>query len=320
MVNFILRSLRIPAGLVLLALAVLAFGSDAFGDINNLDSLQTIVGPMLILVVGMTLLFVVGNFDLSIGAVMGLSGIVAAIAMNAGLGVVTACALAMGCGLLVGALNGLLVAVLGINPLIATLAMLAIVRGVIEWLVRGLGVAGFTSMPADFVALGNAKLGGLYAVVWVGLLLVVAADWGLARWPRLRQLYLIGCNAASARLLALPVTSATFGVFVLTGGLAALAGLMATARVGMANRYLGVGAEMEVIIACLIGGAVLAGGRGSVLCAALGALFMALLKNGFNLVEVAPQWQGVALGAILSLVVVLDGLTALRRRRQGLAA
>lgn len=320
MVNFVLRSIRIPAGLVVLALALLALGSDTFVDINNLDSLQATVGPLLILVAGMTLLFVIGNFDLSIGAVMGLAGIVAAIGMQAGLGVLVSCLLALGCGVLVGALNGLLVAVLGINPLIATLAMLAIVRGVIEWLVRGLGVAGFTSMPAGFVALGNAKPFGLYAVVWIGLLLVVAADWGLGRWPLLRQLYFIGGNPASARLLGLPVRRATFAVFVLTGALAALAGLMETARVGMANRYLGVGAEMEVIIACLIGGAVLAGGRGSVLCAALGAFFMALLKNGFNLVEVAPQWQGVALGAILALVVVLDGLSALRRRRQGLAA
>lgn len=320
MVNFIFRSLRIPVGLVLLALAVLVFGTDAFGDVDNLDSLQNLVGPLLILVVGMTMLFITGNFDLSVGAVMGLGGIVAAIGMNAGLGVAASCLLALGSGLAVGALNGFLVAGMGINPLIATLAMLAIVRGVIEWLVRGQGVAGFTSMPDSFVSLGNAKLVGVQGVVWVGLLLVAVADWGLARWPALRQLYLIGGNPASARLLGLPARRAIFAVFVLNGALAALAGLMATARVGMANRYLGVGAEMEVIIACLIGGAVLAGGRGSVLCAALGALFMALLKNGFNLVEVAPQWQGVALGAILGLVVVLDGLSALRRRRRGLVA
>jgi ribose transport system permease protein len=317
MINFSLQCIRIPAALAALMLAALALGSEAFVDVNNLDSLQTLLGPIAIAVVGMTLLFIIGQFDLSVGAVMGLGGIVAALALDAGLGVLPASLLALASGALIGAVNGALVAWLGINPLIATLAMLAIVRGVIETLVRGLGVAGFTSMPPAFTGIGNAKPGGLYAVVWIALLLLVLVEFGLARLVPLRRLYFIGGSAKAAALLGLPVRRTTCLVFVAAGTLAALAGLLVTARVGMANRYLGVGVEMEVIIACLIGGAVLRGGRGSALCATLGALFMALLKNGFNLMEVAPQWQGVVLGAILVAVVVADGYAAQRQRRLG---
>ena len=317
----LLKRLRVEQEIVtfgvvgLLTLALLA-GSPAFLDPNNLDSLQTAIAPNLMVAVGMIVLFITGLFDLSVGAVMGLAGIVTATALQHGFGLPASVAAGLGVGIGIGAVNGILVAYAGINHLIVTLGVMYMTRGVIEILLKGEGLAGFTDYPAGFLHLGSARLGGVYAAFLAVVAVAVVAELVLRKTRLGRAVYFTGDNPEAAKLIGLDTRRIRLGTFVLSGFMAALAGLFATARMGMANRYLGTGLEMNIIIACLVGGGSIAGGKGSVLGAAFGVVFISLLTDAFNLFEVPAEWQSAVIGAILVAVVVFDGAMILRKQRR----
>lgn len=304
-----------------ITLLILLFGSPFFLDVNNLDSLQTSVAPAIIVAVGMTILFVTGTFDLSVGATMGLAGLTAAYMLSAGMPMELAVLAGVGVGALVGLFNGVMVSVVGLNPLIVTLGSMYMLRGLIDlWIGGGrpqpwMYVTG-TEVDPDFFAIGSLKLGGLYLVLWIALALVVVCDIGLRRAPLGRWLFFSGGNPGAARSMGIPVRRLQLAGFVLCGILAAVAGMFITARTGLSSRYAGTGVELQIIIACLIGGASIAGGRGSVAGAALGVVFITLVNNAFNLFEVAAEWQKVVVGAVLVAVVVSDGWRSLQRRRR----
>lgn len=307
--------------IVLVVLLILLFGSPFFLDPNNLDSLQTSVAPAMIVAVGMTVLFVTGTFDLSVGATMGMAGLAAAYVLSLGMPFEAAVAAALGVGAAIGIFNGIMVSLVGLNPLIVTLASMYMVRGLIDVVIGGgrpkpwMYIAG-TEVDGRLFALGSAKFLGIYAVLWVALVLVVIVDIGFRRAPLGRQLFFAGGNPSAARSLGIPVKRLQLCGFVLCGILAALAGLFITARSGLSSRDVGGGIELQIIIACLIGGASIAGGRGSIVGAALGVVFISLVNNAFNLFEVAAEWQKVVVGGVLIAVVVSDGWRSLRRRKR----
>ncbi|WP_210529733.1 ABC transporter permease [Rubellimicrobium arenae] len=313
-----LRSARLEQesltfGVVLLLAVALSVVSPAFLDGNNLASLQTALAPNLIVALGMMTLFMIGRFDLSVGAVMGISGIASAMALEAGMPVPVAFLAGIATGLLIGAFNGLMVARLGINHLIVTLGVLYMTRGVIEVVMSGEKLAGFTSFPPAFNLLGQWEVGGLSGLFLFALLLCIGFEAFLRLTFRGRSLLFLGGNPQAAEATGIRRRSTEFWCFVLSGGLAALAGVLMTARVGMANRYMGEGLEMQIFIACLIGGGSIAGGKGSYAGALAGVLFVTLLTNAFNLLSVPSEWQAVVIGAVLVLVVVVDGIMVLRK-------
>ena len=219
-------------------------------------------------------------------------------------------------GLGIGFVNGVLVSYAGINHLIVTLGVMYMTRGIIEVMLKGEGIAGFTDYPASFLSLGNARVGGFYAAFLAVLVLAFVAELVLRKTRLGRLLYFTGGNPDAAKLVGLPVKRTRLGAFMLSGLMAALAGLFSTAHMGMANRYLGSGLEMNIIIACLVGGGSIAGGKGSVLGATLGVVFISLLTDAFNLFEVPAEWQSAVVGAILVAVVVFDGVMILRKQRR----
>ncbi len=305
----------ITFAVVLLLVILLAWGSPAFLDSNNLDSLQTSMAPNMIIAIGMMVLFIVGLFDLSVGAVMGLSGIITALVLSAGYGMGAAIACGLGVGIGIGLINGLLVAVFGINHLIATLGVMYMTRGVIEVLLLGAPLAGFTSFPLAFTMLGNGSIVGVYWMFLFALALVVVGEFVLRRTVLGRRLYFTGGNHDAARLIGIDTKRMQIGALVFSGFMAALAGVLVTARIGMANRYLGIGLEMNIIIACLVGGGSIAGGKGSAIGAMLGVAFISLITNAFNLFEVPSEWQSSVIGAVLVVVVAIDGILLLRKQR-----
>lgn len=316
--TFFLRSARLEqesltfAVVVLLSVA-LAIASPAFLDGNNLASLQTAIAPNLIVAIGMMTLFMIGRFDLSVGAVMGISGIASAMALSAGAPVPLAFAAGIATGLAIGAFNGLMVAWLGINHLIVTLGVLYMTRGVIEVIMSGQKLAGFTSFPPGFSMLGQWGIGGLSGIFLFAVLLCVLFEGFLRLTSPGRKLLFLGGNPNAAEATGIRKRQTEFWCFVLSGGLAALAGVLVTARVGMANRYMGDGLEMQIFIACLIGGGSIAGGKGSYIGALTGVLLVTLMTNAFNLLSVPSEWQAVMIGAVLVLVVVTDGIMVLRK-------
>ena len=313
--KLLLRKEAMTFLLVVIVAVVLLLFSRYFLNPTNLDSLQTSIAPSSIIAVGMMVLLITGMFDLSVGSIMGLSGVVTAIFLTLNVPTPFAILLGLLCGTLLGLVNGLLIAIAGVNPLITTIGMMFVARGISEVLLVGKGREGYRNFSQAFINLGTGKFLGLYYMFWMMIVLLIVTQLYLNRFKHGRTLYYIGGNAEAAALMGFDITKVRILTFMLSGFLAAFAGIISTARYEMANRYMGQGMHMSIIISCLIGGGSLAGGQGSVIGAFLGVTFMSVLNNSFNLLEIEPQWQNVVIGVILILVVTSDGYLALRKMR-----
>jgi ribose transport system permease protein len=295
---------------VVVAAIFLRLASPNFLSQANLTALVLGMSFNGIMAVGMTVLLISGGFDLSVGSSLALAGAVAGYSMtklgvSAPLGIVLGLLIGGGVGLA----NGLIIAKIGVNPLIATLGMSQVARGIVYLLTSGLGIP---NLPDSFNTIAQDKLLTLQYPVWIMLAVVVMGEILLRRARFFRQSYFIGGNERSARLSGINVDRVKILNYVLMGLLAALTGILLTARFGTASVSAGLGTDLQVISACVIGGSSLAGGEGSVLGSLLGVVLMALIFNGLNLLGVNPYWQTVVIGAVLILTVAAD---ALSRRR-----
>lgn len=308
------RSLgAVGAGLLLaLAVELLFFGlkSPFFFDqvnITNIGRAMAIVG---IVAVGQTIVMISGGFDLSVGSTMAAAGMLVGYLLGAGWAIAPAIVAALLLGALVGLVNGAIVSYARINSLIATLATLGIVRG-LGFVISG----GQEEIVRDdaFLELGTAKLVGVPVIVLV--MLACFAVFGLVM-PRTlfgRYVYAIGSNARAAKLAGVRVERWRIAFYVTCGTLAALAGVVAVARVGSATPTANLGAELDVITAVILGGTSLNGGRGRLFGTFLGLLLIAILNNGLILIDVQSYWQQVVKGAVLLVAVFWDELRRTRR-------
>lgn len=263
-----------------------------------------------ILALGMMLILVTGNFDLSVGATASLIGVVTGWLMKHAewpvpLAILAGLILAAGCGFF----NGFIVARVRVNALITTLGTMGVFSG-IALLVGGPGIS---FLPPDFARLGQAQWLGLQAPVWLLGGLGVLAHYGFTHTRFFRQFYYIGSNPKAARLSGLSVERLQIMAFTLMGLLAGLAGIVYAARVATASSTVGVGKELAAITACILGGASLQGGRGTAWGALLGVLFVATIQNMLLIKQVRPEWQGIILGLVLVFAVGLDSV--LNRRQ-----
>jgi ribose transport system permease protein len=289
--------------IALLCAVTAAVHPTTFPTVGNFSQILLNLSIDAIVAVGMMILLIGGMFDLSVGSVVALSGGLAGylmvyheanflIAIGAGLGA----------ALLVGYLNGVLIARAGINPMIQTLAMMGIVRG-FALMLSGAGIQNF---PYEFIYIGQSKLLKLQAPVWwmLGTLLLFA--FLTNRTVFFRRFYYIGGNEKAARLSGIRVDRMKIWAFVLSAGLAGLAGILLSSRLGAALSTSGRGLELRVITAVILGGASLSGGQGRIWGAFLGALFMAIVNNVLILSRVSGYWQEVILGVILIVAVGVD--------------
>lgn len=258
-----------------------------------------------ILATGMMLLLVSGVFDLSVGSMMSMAGVLAGWLMKAhGWPVPAALAAGLAAGALGGCLNGLVIARVRVNPLITTLATMGIFQGIAVLI----GGPGISYLPEGFTQLGQTVVLGAQAPVWAMLGLVLAGHYLLTHTRFFRLYYYIGSNGRAARLSGIEVERMQIIAFTLMGVIAAVAGLAFAARVGTAVSNAGAGAELRVITAVILGGASLTGGRGTIWGALLGVIFMALVNNVLIIAQVSSYWQGIVLGVVLVLAVSLDSL------------
>lgn len=278
-----------------------------------------------ILAVGMMLLMVAGVFDLSVGAMASLTGVLCGwLMVKQGWPVAAAVPAALLAAAFGGFVNGVLVARARVNALITTLGTMGVFQGVTILL----GGPGVTDLPEGFTALGQAEFvdittpnwGRLDALrlqlpVWGMLALALLAHYLLRHTPQFRQLYYVGSNPRAARLSGIDVPGLQVLGFTLMGLIAGVAGLAFAARVGSAVSTAGQGAELRVITAVILGGASLTGGKGSIPGALLGVLFMALVTNVLIITRVSSYWQGIVVGVILVAAVAIDSFQ--NRRQQG---
>ena len=305
------REFILVAIIVLLGTGV-AMRSDIFLSGSNLLALLLGLAVESIVAVGMTILMVSGGFDLSVGSTMAMTGAVAAYGLAAGLPVPLAILFALAAGVAIGAANGLIIARIGINPFITTLGMMSIVRGILLVITHGQNITG---LPASFKLIGQGSVCGVQYPIIIAAALLVAGDVALRKTRFLRQYYYMGGNEKAARLSGIPVRALKVFSYALVGLLAALAGVVMTARLGSASVTAGTGLELKVIAAVIIGGASLQGGEGTVLGSFLGALLMAVLINALTLLGVDVYWNTLVTGATLLLAVLIDTLTRPRGAR-----
>jgi ribose/xylose/arabinose/galactoside ABC-type transport system permease subunit len=293
---------------VLLCPAIFLFlTNENFRSLQNLSNVlaqSSIVG---VVSVGMTIVMIAGGFDLSIGATAALAGLVAVIVFGHGepifmaLGIVAA----VGSGIAVGLVNGLLVSRVEINPLIATLAMSSIVRGIV--LIASEGTiyrAAGDSAAITVIALGRWRLFPIAGLFFIG---AVILGWLILRKMRFgHYVYAIGGSESASTLAGVPVKRTILLTYAIMGAFAAVSGVLLMARTGSALTSAGIGLELEAITAAVIGGTRLGGGAGSISGTVLGVLLLGVIRNGLNLNGVSPFWQPFVVGCILLLTVTIS--------------
>ena len=287
---------------------VLTFASSAFLSKTNLLNILDQSAPIGIIACGMTLVIIAGGFDLSAGAIFALAGIAAAIVTNhidPALGLITGVAF----GLALGIANGVFVTVLRINSFIATLASGFVYRGIALLITGGFLI---TVTNENFQIIGGEKfLSAKYAVyIFAG---VIAVTWFvLARTTFGRQIYAVGGNAEAARLSGIRVDLVRATTFALSGLLAGLAGIIEASKIATAQPAAGTGIELAAIAAVVVGGTSIMGGEGAIWRSVLGVLLIAMIGNGFNILNVDPLYQSIVEGGIIIVAVAVD---AWSRRR-----
>ena len=274
-----------------------------FPTVDNFSQIMLNLSIDTIVAVGMMILMIAGMFDLSVGSVVAFSGGLAGYLMYYhDVNFIAAITAALAGSLLIGYLNGVLIARAGINPMIQTLAMLGIVRG-FALMLSGAGIQNF---PYEFIYIGQVKLLGLQAPVWYMLVIVVVFSFLVSRKVFFRRFYYIGGNERAARLSGINVEKMKIWGFVISALLAGIAGILLSSRLGAALSTSGRGLELRVITAVILGGASLTGGYGKIPGAFFGALFMALINNLLIISRVSGYWQEIILGFILICAIGLD--------------
>lgn len=295
-------------GLLLVLLILVVFfttQSRYFLTSQNFFSIGSVASALGIMAVAQTFLIISGGFDLSVGSVVALTGVVIGVLFQngAGLDIWLSALVGLSMGLLVGIVNGAVVVALRINALITTLGTLSIFSGLAYLLTAGKTLI-ITSPPFQF--LGSGYIGPVpVSMIIFGI--VAGVGIFVARYTALgRAVFAIGGNAEAARLSGIPVRRIQFGLFVVSGLLAGLAGVLITSQLGASSPQVGETYTLSVVTAVILGGTSLAGGRGSVVGTVLAVVILTVLQNGFALLQFSSYVQTLSLGIVLILAVLLD--------------
>lgn len=275
-----------------------------------------------VVAVGIALVIMTGEIDVSVGATLGMAATVSGSMIRDGQPWVLAICAALLVGLVVGAVNGFGITVLRIPSIIMTLGVNGIVRGLIYVYTDGKWVE---NIPFDFKNLAQGRLGNTITWFYLGaLVLILLVHYILNHTRRGRYLAAVGDNADGATLLGIPVDFTKFSAFVLCGMLSAAGGVLYVARVGFVTPIAGNGYEMKVIAACVLGGISLSGGVGSVIGAGFGAAIMASISRVLVFIGLSSDYDDTITGVLLIIIVVSDALirsrTVEKARRERLSA
>jgi ribose transport system permease protein len=296
------RQLGTLSGLLGLC-AVLWALTPHFMTVSNLLNVAEQAAIIAIVAVGMTFVIITGGIDLSVGSVLAFAGVVMASALHAGAPVPLALAVALGTGLFCGLVNGALITLGRLPPFIATLGMMSVARGTALMFTEGRPVSGFSG---SFRSLATGEVLGVpvSVVVMVGVYFV--AHFVLTRTKLGRYTYAIGGNEEAALLSGVNVRFYKAAVYGISGMLSGLAAAILTARLNSAQPIAGMMYELDAIAATVIGGTSLLGGEGTVVGTLIGALIMAVLRNGLNLLGVSSFIQQVVIGSVIIAAVLID--------------
>ena len=299
------------AGILLVMWLVLSQLSPYFFTVSNLFEITVQAAVIALIAVGQTYVILAKGIDLSVGAILAASAVTSTMVMDAGYGLAAGVVAGLLCGAFFGAANGVAVGVLRIPPFVATLGMMGIARGYALIVTEGIPIF---RLADGFEVLGQGRVGGVVPVPTIATLGIYAIGVFLLLRTRLgRYTVAIGSNQQATKVSGVNVPLYLILIYGLSGVTAAIAGLTEASRIGSGQPAGGIGYELDSIAAVVIGGTSLFGGQGSLIASLIGALIIATLRNGLNVLGVYAFWQLVAIGAILIGAVYIDNWRRLRR-------
>ncbi|PRX17480.1 ribose transport system permease protein [Orenia metallireducens] len=312
--NILKRFLEIEESTILLALLILSgvisILTPKFLSSYNLLSIARQMSLVAIVAVGQTLVIITAGIDLSVGSIIGFTGIATTMLMAAGIPVFIAIILGLAVGALLGYINGTLITKIDIPPFIVTLGMLSIARGFIMVLTQGWPIS---EVPDSFTFLGQGYILGIPVPVIIMVAIMILGHIFLNSTNLGRYIYAIGGNEEAAELSGLNVKKIKTLVYTITGFLAGVSGIIMASRLSSGQPNAGDGWELDTIAAVVIGGTSLMGGEGTIFGTFLGAAIMAVLRNGLVLLNVSVYWQTIAIGAIVIGAVAMDRIRQKRK-------
>lgn len=250
-----------------------------------------------------TMVLICGGIDISVGSIMGLTGMLCAILMKNGMPVVPTILIALACSALAGTINGIVVSLGKIVPMIATLASMSIFRGIAYLLNNGTSVV---ISNKSFVWLGRGYIGPIPFILIVMLLFYIVMHYVANYTAYGRRMYATGANKRAGYLAGINTTKITFSIYLLSGIFAGVSGILMAAQAGGGIPTAGNGYEMTIISACVLGGTSINGGKGSIWGTFLGVVLLTTINNGLTMLSVNSFWQEIIKGSILLAAVLLD--------------
>lgn len=299
---------------IAIVVAIIGIQNPLFFTVPNLKVIGTAIAIVGLLAVVQTIVIILGALDISVGSIAGLTSVVSAMIFtstsSAALGVLGAIAFGVVCGLL----NGCIIVFGRVNPVIATLATLAAFKGVAQLISDG-RAQGYTGADPFFVFLARGTIGGIPTLIWVLIVVALLAHIVLRYTTVGRNIYAVGGNNIASRLGGININRYIIGVYMVTGAVAAIAGILITARTGSGQPISGSeGLELQAITAAALGGAALKGGKGAIAGTILAVILLGVLTNGMTLLGVNTFWQNVAQGTLLVVAVIIQQLRSGERR------
>ena len=297
---------EISVALAILALAiVLAFAAPGYFSRENLTDLFLANVPVLIVALGMTLVILIGQIDISVGSIFAICGVTAGLLSKSGLPAPVAGLGACLAGAALGALNGTLVAYLRIPSIVVTLASMVALRDALRWQTQGAWVQ---DLPGDFQWFGLSQSTYPIAVAGIAVILSAGLAWMLRNLSVGRAIYATGSNKEGARLAGIHTTLVTFSVFAAIGALTGFSAALNSVRFNQIPTNAGLGLEMKVIAAVVVGGAAITGGKGSVLGTVLGVVLLGAIGPALTFIGVSAYWERAVQGAIILAALVIDAV------------
>ncbi|HZK72349.1 MAG TPA: ribose ABC transporter permease [Clostridia bacterium] len=292
--------------LIILCLAM-AMVNDRFWTWSNIVTVLRQTSINAVIATGMTFAILLGGIDLSVGSVLAMCGAIAATLISSGMDSVLVVLITLMLGLGIGLVNGLLISKGRLQPFIATLGTMTLLRGLILVFTQGkpISVAGAVG-SGKFSSIGTGYFLNIPIPVFIMIFVFIIAYYILRHLRIGRYIYALGSNEEATMYSGIKIDNVKFFVYGVSGLLAALGGIILTARLGSAQPTAGMGYELDAIAAVVLGGTSMAGGVGTIFGTAIGALVIGILNNSLNLLQVPSYYQDVAKGIVILIAVLLD--------------
>lgn len=291
---------------IMLMFSTLSIMSEPFSSGQNVSNIARNFAFIAIVALGQTLVIITAGIDLSVGSIMGLSGVTTAVVMGAGFNIYMGVGAGLGVALIFGYVNGYLITKFKVSPFVVTLGTLSIGRSLSMAVTEGRPLWEFGPDEELFFKLGGSEFMGIASPVWVMIILAIMVAFALKFTAWGKHVFALGSNESAAEMTGVNVKRVKISVYMVAALLAGIGGILLTSFLSAVTANLAFGYELRIIASSVIGGANLMGGEGGAYGAIIGALLIEMIRNGLLLLGVNPYWQGTFVGLFIILAVLLE--------------